>query len=174
MQPYRVIAVGDQIAEGVRNTLRSPGYGHPAHTEVATGYGPCRHCLKTFAVGEERRILFTYDPFHETEKLPLPGPVFIHESDCDRYREDGGFPIDMLSRRLTLNGYASGRRLIAQSYVSDGVVEPELDRLLRDRDIAYIHVRDTDAGCYDFRIERMTDEADATGNRTSNGGSSHE
>ena len=172
MQPYRVIAVGGQIAEGVRSTLRSPGYGHPAHTEIASGYGPCRHCLKTFAVGEERRILFTYDPFHETENLPLPGPVFIHESECDRYPENAGFPVDMLSHRLTLNGYASGRRLIAQSYVSEGVVEPEIDRLLRDRDIAYIHVRDTDAGCYDFRIERMIDEADAA--EKSNGGRSHE
>jgi hypothetical protein len=174
MQPYRVIAVGGQIAETVRKTLRSPGYGHPAYSEVATGYGPCRLCLKPFTVGEERRILFTYDPFHEKEKLPLPGPVFIHETECRRYPEDAGFPADMLFRRLTLNGYASGRRLIAQRYVSDGVVEPELDRLLRDRGIAYIHVRDTDAGCYDFRIERMSDEADAAGKGTSNGGSSHE
>ena len=174
MQSYRVVALGDRIADAVRKTLRSPGYGHPAHTEVATGYGPCRQCLKTFAVGEERRILFTYDAFHGKEDLPLPGPIFIHERDCERYPADGGFPTDMLSHRLTLNAYASGRRLISQRYVSNGLIEPELQRLLQDRDADYIHVRDTDAGCYDFCIERMGDETDATKNKTSIGGSYRE
>jgi hypothetical protein len=173
MQAYRVMAVEERIGNAVRKTLRSPGYGHPAHTEVATGYGPCRQCLRTFSVGSDRRILFTFDPFYEKENLPLPGPVFIHERDCERYPEDGGFPVDMLSHRLTLNAYARGRRLVAQSYVSNGVVEHELTRLLKDRDVAYIHVRDTDAGCYDFCIERTTDEEDFDENE-SRGGSSHE
>ena len=174
MQSYRVVAVGDRIANAVRKTLVSPGYGHPAHTEVATGYGPCRQCLRTFTVGEERRILFTYDPFYGKEDLPLPGPVFIHEYDCERYREDAGFPVDMLSHRLTFNAYARGRRLIGQSYVSNGLVEPELQRLLQNRDLAYIHVRDTDGGCYDFCIERATNEEVLDESNRANGGQSHE
>jgi hypothetical protein len=174
MQSYRVVAVGDRIADAVRKTLRSPGYDHPAHTEVATSYGPCRQCLGAFSVGKERRILFTYDSFYGRETLPLPGPVFIHEHDCERYPEDEGFPVDMLSRRLTRNAYAQGRRLVSQRYVSNGIVEREIQRLLQDRDVAYIHVRDTDAGCYDFCIERTSDEAGATETRTSKGGSSHE
>ena len=174
MQPYRVVAVQDQIAGEVRETLRSPGYGHPAHAEVATGHGPCRQCLKPFVIGDERRILFTYDSFHGKEDLPLPGPVFIHEQECERYPEDGGFPAAMLRHPLTLNAYAGGRRLIAQRYVSDGVVESEIHRLLEDRDVSYIHVRDTRAGCYDFCIERADDEADATKNTIPSGGQSHE
>lgn len=174
MQSYRVVAVGDRIADAVRKTLRSPGYGHPAHPEVATGYGPCRQCLRTFAVGKERRILFTYDAFYGKEDLALPGPVFIHEDHCERYPEEGGFPIDMTSHRVTLNAYARGRRLVSQKYVSNGEIEPQLQQLLQDRDVAYIHVRDTDAGCYDFSIERTTNEADATKDGTSAGGSSHE
>ncbi len=174
MQSYRVVAVEDRIANAVRKTLRSPGYGHPAHTELATGYGPCRQCLRAFTVGSERRILFTYDPFNGTEQLPLPGPVFIHEHHCERYREDGGFPSDLLSHRLTLNAYARGRRLVSQRYVTNGIVESELEGLLQDREVAYIHVRDTDAGCYDFCIERTSHEERQDQSATSNGGSSHE
>jgi hypothetical protein len=174
MYSYRVVAVGDRVADAVRKTLLSPGYGHPAHTEVATGYGPCRQCLRTFAVGKDRRILFTYDSFHGKEELPLPGPVFIHENHCERYPEDGGFPVDMLSHRLTFNAYALGRRLVAQSYVSNGLIEPELQRLLGQRDVAYIHVRDTDAGCYDFCIEKKTDEENLDEIKGSNGGDSDE
>ena len=174
MQSYRVVAVGDRIADAVRKTLRSPGYGHPAHTEVATGYGPCRQCLRAFTIGAERRILFTYDSFCGKESLPLPGPVFIHEDDCERYPEDSGFPVDMLTHRLTFNAYARGRRLVSQRYVSAGVVEAELQRLLQDRAVDYIHVRDTEAGCYDFCIERTSNEGGAAKARTSNAGASHE
>jgi len=174
MQSYRVVAVGDRVADAVRKTLRSPGYGHPAHAELATGYGPCRQCLRTFAVGKERRILFTYDAFYGKEDLPLPGPVFIHEHDCERYPEAGGFPIDMTSHRLTLNAYARGRRLVSQKYVSNGEIEPQLQQLLQNRDVAYIHVRNTDAGCYAFGIERMSDEADGAKAKTSSGGESSE
>ncbi len=173
MQSYRVVALGEPIANAVRMTLRSPGYGHPAHAELATGYGPCRHCLKAFDVGKDRRILFTYDPFYGRETLPLPGPVFIHEDHCEPYAEDGGFPVDMLSHHLTLNAYADGRRLVAQRYVSNGGVEAEIQLLLRDRDVDYIHVRDTNAGCYDFSIER-TKEAGLDENSKSSAGASHE
>src|SRR2546423_2832698 len=174
MQSYRVLAVGEPIANAVRKTLRSPGYGHPAHTEVATGHGPCRHCLRTFTIGTERRIGFTYDPFYQTENLPLPGPVFIHESNCRRYPEDGGFPIDMLSRELTLNAYARGRRLVAQRYVSNGGVEAEVQQLLQDSAVAYIHVRDTNAGCYDFCIERARKDEGLDEKTGTNGGDSDE
>jgi hypothetical protein len=174
MQPYRVVAVGDRITSAVRKTMRSPGYGHPAHAEVATGHGPCRQCLRAFVVGDERRILFTYDSFHGKEDFPLPGPVFIHERECERYPENGGFPADMLSYPLTLNAYATGRRLIAQRYVSNGVVEAEIRHLLQDNDVSYIHVRDTGAGCYDFCIERTEDEESADENKSSEGGYSHE
>jgi hypothetical protein len=173
MQPYRIVAIGDGIANAVRKTLRAPGYGHPAHTELAKSYGPCRYCLRTFLVGEDRRILFTYDPFHKKEPLPLPGPVFIHESECQRYPEEAGFPDDMLSHRLTLNGYATGRRVVAQRYIEDGIVGPEIERLLQNPEVAYIHVRDTDAGCYDFTIERMKD-TESNGIHASNGGQTNE
>jgi hypothetical protein len=164
---YRIVAIQDDVAETVRQTRKSPRYGHPAHAEVATGYGPCRQCLRVFEVGAERRILFTYDPFADTDPLPLPGPVFIHESRCLRYREDAGFPEDLRSHALTLNAYGRGRRLRAQEYVSDGRLEGEIERLLARPDVDFIHVRDTKAGCYDFRIERAASDWAAIPTRAS-------
>lgn len=154
MPPYRIIAIPEAIAADVRATRTSPFAGHPTHVEVAKGHGPCRLCLGTFAVGVERRILFTYDPFAGIEPLPLPGPVFIHESACERYREDAGFPEALREHPLTLNAYERGRRLVAQEYVRDGEVEAVLRRLLADPRVDYVHVRDTAAGCYDFRVQR--------------------
>jgi Protein of unknown function (DUF1203) len=154
MQPFRVVAMLDGIADSVRADMVAPVYGHPAHVEVARGYGPCRLCLRTFTVGVDRRILFTYDSFQDKEALPLPGPVFIHEVPCERYPEDGGFPEDMRAHALTLNAYGRGRRLIAQEYVTDGRVEAAIEHLFARAEVDYIHVRDTSAGCFDFSIER--------------------
>ena len=154
MTTLRMIAIPTKVSDLVRTTLRSPGYGHPAHTEVATGYGPCRHCLRTFRIGEESRTLFTYDPFHGVETFPLPGPVFIHANECERYPEDGPFPEDLRAHALTFDAYTHGRRLVAEQHVSDGEWKAAIERLFAREDVDYIHVRDTEAGCYDFRIER--------------------
>jgi Protein of unknown function (DUF1203) len=153
---FRTVAIPTAVADAVRSTGRSPGYGHPAHADLATGYGPCRHCLRTFRIGEERRILFTLDAFAGVEALPLPGPVFIHQESCERFPEDGGFPDELRAHPLTLNAYARGRRLLAQDYVGDGEVEAAIERLLELPQVDYLHVRDTGAGCYDLRVERTT------------------
>jgi hypothetical protein len=154
MTPHRIVAIPQKVADLVRSIRRSPGYGHPVHAEVATGHGPCRLCLRTFEVGAERRLLFTFDPFHGRETLPLPGPVFIHEEECGRHPEDGGFPEDLRSHPLTLDAYARGGHIEARAQVADGRLEPAVETLFARPEVAYIHVRDTEAGCFDFRIER--------------------
>ncbi len=154
MTAFRIVAIAEGLAEKVRASRRSPGYGHPVHGEVATGYGPCRLCLRDFEVGVDRRLLFTLDPFHGLEEFPLPGPVFLHEEDCDRHPENGGFPEDLLSHGLTLAAYAKGRILRAEERVAGPEVVPALERLLGRGDVDYVHVRDTAAGCYDLRVER--------------------
>lgn len=154
MHHLRFVAISSTLAEKVRATGKSPGYGHPTHTEVATGHGPCRHCLRTFEIGSERRTLFTYDPFHGLDRIPLPGPVFIHAEACERYDDSAGFPEDLRTHPLTFAAYGEARRLLSETHVEDGVVEPVLERLFDAADVRYVHVRDLEAGCYDFRVER--------------------
>jgi len=154
MPSIRIVAIPTEVAESVRATMKAPGYGHPAYVELATGHGPCRHCLRTFSVGEDRRILFTYDRFSEVESLPLPGPVFIHAGVCERYPEAAGFPEDLRAHSHTLEAYKRGRFLLAQEYVTNGNVELAIERLFAHPDVDYIHVNNTEAGCFDFRIER--------------------
>ena len=152
---FSVIAIPTKVADTVRVTNRAPGYGHPAHIETATGYGPCRHCLRTFEVGQERRILFTYDPFYSLEQIPFPGPIFIHAEPCEPYPSDAGYPQDMLSHAAVLNGYRRGQQLVSRTIVPETGNHKEAVRaLLSNHDVDYIEVRDLEAGCFDFRIER--------------------
>ena len=154
MTTFRVVAIPTEVANAVRRTMRAPVYGFPAHAEVATGEGPCRHCLRTFTVGVDRRILFTYDRFAGVEARPQPGPIYVHAENCPHYAEDAGFPEELRDGSRTLEAYARGRRLVAQEYVEDGQFEPVIEQLLERQEVDYIQVNSTTAGCFTFRIER--------------------
>jgi hypothetical protein len=153
MHNIRIVAIETEIAEQVRATLKAPVYGFPAHLEIAEDSAPCRHCLRTIAA-KGQRILFTYDRFTGKESLPQPGPVYIHADGCPRYPENGGFPEELRSSPRTVEAYACGRKLKAQEYVSHGRFEPVIEKLLGDRDVDYLQINSTTAGCFTFRIER--------------------
>ncbi len=153
MSSYHIIAIPETLAQKVRTTLKAPGYGHPAHIETASGYGPCRLCLKKFREGEEDRILFTYDPFRGLDSYPSPGPVFIHRDDCPHFDQEG-FPPELRDLPLTLEAYGVDRWIMARERVVDGEVDGAIERLLAHESVRYLHVRNTEAGCYIARVER--------------------
>jgi hypothetical protein len=153
---FRVLPIDSKLAEAVRSTLKSPQYRHPAHVELAAGYGPCRACLKQFRTGEEERILFTYNPFENLDSYPSPGPVFIHAESCPSYDAPGSFPEELRSLPLTLEAYGENRWIIARERPSMHEIESSVERLLHTSGVRYIHVRNTEAGCFVARIERDT------------------
>lgn len=154
MKGYRVVPIGSDASGKVRGTMRSPHGDLPAWSLPATGYGPCRSCLKTFKQGEEERIYFSYDPFAGISDLPLPGPVFIHTDPCEEYSSEG-FPTELRSIPLLLEGFGGQSRLVTtHPLVSDNVDEQILE-VLNTPDVKFIHLRNAEAGCYVARIEKM-------------------
>lgn len=153
MAGFHVLPIDTKLAEAVRSTLKSPQYGHPAHVERAIGYGPCRACLKQFRVGQEDRILFTFNPFQGLDEYPSPGPGFIHAHSCKSYTDAQAFPEELRSLPLTLEAYGENRWIIARERPSPTEIESSIDRLLHTSGVRYIHVRNTEAGCFIARIE---------------------
>jgi len=151
----RVVALSTMTVRKVLSTMKAPGYGHPAHTEVATGHGPCRHCLKPFAVGQDKRTLFTCNPFYELAEVPLPGPVFVHAEICERYDEASGYPKELKPYAVALDGYDVEQRVVIQRRAGAGAQESAVCEMLEEPRVAYVMVRDLEAGCFDFRVERM-------------------
>ena len=137
MRTYRFQGIPDSIAAAARESMKSPQYGHPAHAEVATGYGPCRLCLETFRVGTEERLLFTYQPFSDPSALPAPGPVFIHREPCERY--DGStLPQALRPLPLALEGYGADGRLMAQRRIGTVTFEAVLQEVFEPADVQYV------------------------------------
>ena len=154
MTAIQVIALPTDTVKQVLATMKSPGYGHPAHTEEATGHGPCRHCLKPFRVGQERRTLFTYDPFYKLAPIPLPGPVFVHAELCERFNAASGYPPELLLYAVVLDGYDRDQQIVAQRQIANGRQEAAIQEMFANDAVRYVMVRDLGAGCFDFRVER--------------------
>jgi|SRR5450432_1722679 hypothetical protein len=154
MSTFRVLPIERSISDLARASRRAPRYGHPVHAELATGYGPCRSCLNVFREGEDRRLLFTFDPFAGLNPYPDPGPVFIHEESCPVYEQTSTFPPALRNLPLTFEGYGSDRWLLARDRPADGGIESSIERIFTDPAVQYIHVRNSEAGCFIARIER--------------------
>ena len=154
MLRYRIFGIPDAVSQTARDTLRSPQYGHPAHVETATGYGPCRQCLRPFREGEEERILFTYQPF-SSPALPAPGPVFIHREPCERF-DDFSFPEELRPIPLVLESYGEAGTLLDQQRRGERRIEDMLEEALVDRRVKYLHLRNAEAGCFIARIEPVS------------------
>jgi hypothetical protein len=153
MRTYRIQGISDALASAARQSMRSPQYGHPAHAEVATGYGPCRLCLQTFEVGTDERLLFTYQPFTDPAALPAPGPVFIHRAGCQRY-DSPALPDALRPLPLVVEGYGGGGALLAQRRVGSALFEEVLETVFEEQEVAYAHLRNAEAGCFIARVDR--------------------
>jgi hypothetical protein len=150
---YKVIPIPDSISNAVRETMLSPQYSHPASVKIATGYGPCRSCLRQFEAGKEERILFTYNSFENLSDLPLPGPIFIHKERCDAF-SGNRFPIELVDLPLLFEGFAKNSDLVKREKVDKAAIENQIEEILGSTEVKFINIRNAEAGCYIARIER--------------------
>ncbi len=151
--PFRIVPIDSELADRARRERRSPQYGHPATLAVATGTGPCRQCLRTFRIGEEARLLFTYNPV-PAGGLPQPGPVFIHAEPCEPFAGPG-VPPELRGLPLFLEGFGRGTWTVRRERVDGGTIEADIAAMLSDPAIELVQIRNAQAGCFIGRIERV-------------------
>lgn len=154
MSKLKIVPMASEIVEQVRKTMKAPGYGFPAHREVAAGRAPCRHCLKLIRPNEEELILFTYDAFAGQGVPPMPGPVYVHAKDCEPYSGKEVVPAEYRGQPLVLEGFGAERVRLEEKRVHGSGEEEALRELFERDETEYVHVRSTSAGCYLFRVER--------------------
>jgi hypothetical protein len=150
---FMVRGIPQEVADEVRRTRLAPGYGHPAHHEVARGTGPCRCCLRTFVPGVDERLLFTYRPGGDESNLMAPGPIFIHAEHCDAYA-GAGFPEGLRSLPLAFEARAGDSRVPGLTRANGSEAEREIGKLLGRDDTGWLHLRHAEAGCFIARVDR--------------------
>lgn len=161
---YQVRAIEPDVLSQLR---QRDDAGHaPRILTDAGGGSPLRCCLRR-SVAAERVALVSYAPLRrwarETGADPGPydevGPVFIHPDPCAG--PDGtGYPAAFAGSRRVLRAYsADGRILAGRLAEPDEVSDPTsagalLRQIFADPDVALVHARAVDFGCFTFEIRR--------------------
>jgi hypothetical protein len=148
-----VLGIPQALADEVRRTRVSPGYGHPAVLELAQGTGPCRCCLRPFVPGEDQRLLFTYRPRGDQGSLMAPGPVFIHAEHCEAYA-GAGFPEGLRSLPLAFESRAAQSRVLDLARDEARGAEACIEQLFSGPGAEWLHLRHAEAGCFIARVDR--------------------
>ncbi|MFI9053761.1 DUF1203 domain-containing protein [Streptomyces anulatus] len=142
--------------------------GRPCRPYTATEGGhPLRCCLRGNAPGE-RIALVSYAPLRRwaaaTGASPgaydEQGPVFIHAEACPGPDpERTGYPFARVGalravRRYDARGHIVGGRLLEIPDDAETGVDAALDEAFADPEVALVHVRAVEYGCFHFEVRR--------------------
>lgn len=161
---YEVRAIGPDVLDQLR---QHDDAGNAARIMTdADGGSPLRCCLRLSLPGEEVALV-SYAPVRRWARQvgadPGPydevGPIFIHPRPCGG--QDGtGYPAAIAGTRRMLRAYsADGRirsaRLAERNEVSDPVAAGSILReIFADPEVAVVHARAVEFGCFTFEIRR--------------------
>jgi Protein of unknown function (DUF1203) len=125
------------------------------------GGSPLRCCLRV-SQPDEPVLLASYAPLrrwaHERQADPGAydevGPVFIHAEPCAG-PESSGLPAELFDSRRMLRGYDAGGAIVGGRIVeTDEDPEAAIVEVLADPQVAVIHARAIEFGCFTFEIRR--------------------
>jgi hypothetical protein len=131
------------------------GFGNPFTPYDAAGEGePLRCCLR-FARAGESIALISFAPFTEPSPWREVGPVYVHAERCEGCAERW-LPEELGRGPRVLRTYRSDGSMNYDhnTLVGEEDLEPVLDRLLGEPDVATVHVRTVLPQCFLYAVTR--------------------
>ncbi|AYG82861.1 hypothetical protein DWB77_05049 [Streptomyces hundungensis] len=130
------------------------------------GGDPLRCCLRPVAPGE-RIALVSYAPLRRWAAgagvspgaYDEQGPVFIHADPCEGPSGEAGYPFARAGalrvlRRYDGRGRIAGGRLLEIPQAAESAFDAALDEAFSDPEVALVHVRAVEYGCFQFEVRR--------------------
>jgi Protein of unknown function (DUF1203) len=157
-----IYPLSKQVSATLKETMRDQFGNEPKIEQAQSTRSICRRCLRRFNPGE-RRLLFKYRPFQREGVFAEAGPIYIHEKDCQPVTEIlTGYPKEFRELPLLLRAYTRDDGQVDSKLIKDRDAETLIDKFFANPEVAYIHLRDGESGCYYARIERAEDEEGAS------------
>jgi hypothetical protein len=153
-QTLTVHAIDPARLDGVRRAGED-GWGNPFTAYAATGEGePLRCCLR-FARAGEGIALISFAPFTDASPWREVGPVYVHARRCEGHA-GLGLPDELRHGPRVLRTYRADGSMDYDhnTLVGDEDLEPVLDRLLAEPDVATVHVRTVLPQCFLYAVTR--------------------
>ena len=156
---FKIVPISKEYISGLRAQGRDE-FGNEIAEQVAGGYGPCRVSLKPFKPGIDRRLLLGHSPFELANAFAQPGPIFVNSGDIEEYADVHRFPPEIKADKknfpLSLIGYNLKQEMVFSELVGEQDVNAMIDRVFANEpDVEYLHARNSQAGCFICKIERV-------------------
>ncbi|NMH72916.1 DUF1203 domain-containing protein [Bacillus sp. RO2] len=117
------------------------------------GY-PCRVSLKDAEVGEEV-ILLNYQYHCVNSPYKASGPIFIRKGATTAKLDVNEIPEMLDHRYLSLRGYNHDSMMV-EARGTEGVnVRENIDEILDNKEVEYIHILNSNPGCYNCLVNRV-------------------
>jgi hypothetical protein len=131
------------------------GHGNRLRPFAAAGQGePLRCCLR-YAEPGEYITLISYAPFGHPSVWTEVGPVYIHAARCAGYQPDGRLPGQLATGPRVLRTYRADDTMNYDHntvVADDAGLGPIIWRLLREPDVATVHVRTLAPQCFLYAV----------------------
>jgi hypothetical protein len=161
---YEIRAIGPDVLEELR--LCDDAGAEPRLMVDAEGGSPLRCCLRRSRPWEQLALV-SYAPLRRwaerTGVEPGPynevGPVFIHPEPCAGPAHPG-YPADLHGSHKVFRAYSKDGGILGGCLVEPGdsgvaaAAEAAISELLADPDVALVHVRAVEFGCFTFEVQR--------------------
>lgn len=131
------------------------GHGNELRPFAATGEGePLRCCLRHAERGEQIALI-SYAPFEEPSVWREVGPIYVHAERCDGYTPTGRLPAQLATGPRVLRTYRADHTMNYEHntvVVEEIELEPIIQRLLCEPDVATVHVRTLAPQCFLYSV----------------------
>jgi len=114
---------------------------------------PCRISLEDAPIGAEMLLL----PFeHQPADSPYraSGPIFVRRGAQQRVLGAGELPSYVTSRLMSVRAYDAAHMMVDAAVCEGGAVGGEIERMLTDTQVAYLHLHNAKRGCFSCRVDR--------------------
>jgi hypothetical protein len=107
--------------------------------------------------GEPGESMLLLNHVHQTADTPYRAShaIFIREGAEEAYDRVNEVPEVMRMRLMSLRGFDEGGMMLDADVVHGRQLEPVIERMFANPDIAYIHAHNAKRGCYSGRIDRV-------------------
>lgn len=115
---------------------------------------PCRVSLEDARVGDELLLLrWEHQPVESPYRSS--GPIYVRRGGSRRTLDVGEVPPYVTRRLMSLRAYDAEHMMVDADVCDGPSVAAEIDRMLEDERVAYVHLHNAKRGCYSCRVDRV-------------------
>ena len=156
MHSFRLTGIGHEQFESLFHLADDRLAELGAVRVVATkAFGfPCRISLEDARVGDEL-LLLRWE--HQPAESPYrsSGPIYVRRGVSRRTLGVGEVPPYVTRRLMSIRAYDAEHMMVDADVCDGPSVAAEIDRLLEDERVAYIHLHNAKRGCFSCRADRV-------------------